>query len=80
MSVEERPHPVDREIGAAVRRGRRLRKLSQRTLAHEMGWYTAAVGLIETGEQSLRARDLGRLAEVLRCTVASLLPERWGTR
>lgn len=70
-------HPVDVEIGAAIRAARETAGMSQGALARTLDWHRPTLTIVESGEQGLRARDLSRLALALGVPVAALLPAAW---
>jgi len=62
-------------VGAHIRRLRRRRGLTQRTLAEACGLSTNAVGLIERGESSPSVSTLHRLALALEAPIADLFAD-----
>lgn len=68
---------MDRELhlnlGAAVRRIRRERGLSQEQLAHAIGYHRTFVGAIERGERNLTLSTVTELAERLGVSWRDLL-------
>lgn len=69
---------TDRELGLAIRAAREAAGISQNRFAGYLkdcglGFWQVTVSRIELGERSVRAVELGPIAQVLGVTVASLL-------
>lgn len=69
--------PILSALGAAIRHQRKLKNLSQETLAHLAGLDRSYLGQVERGENSIALHPLVRLAKTLEITVAQLF-ERAG--
>jgi len=73
--VPARPlNAADALVGAAVRRARRVRGLSQAALAVEVGVTQYAISRVENGRRSLTLPEAWRLARALGVTLDDLAP------
>ena len=66
---EDGPDPIDMHVGRRIRRRRRMLRLSQATLAEQLGKTFQAIQKYETGENRISASTLWRLALVLEMPV-----------
>lgn len=64
-----------RRFGSAIRRLRKAQRLSQERLANVCGLHRTFVGAIERGESNVSLATLGRLAEGLAVSIATLAAE-----
>lgn len=60
------------ELGRRIRARRNALGLAQEAMALEAGFNRSYIGKVERGESNVSFRTLCRLAEVLRCDVATL--------
>ncbi|MNE59393.1 anaerobic benzoate catabolism transcriptional regulator [compost metagenome] len=61
-------------LGARIRAQRKAQKLSQDGLAFACGLDRSYMGRIERGEVNITVEKLYRLAQILQCEPATLLP------
>lgn len=76
--MKNTPHPVDKHVGAAVRRERTLRGMSQSKLAEAVGITFQQVQKYENGSNRIGASRMWQFAQALGVPVASFfegLPE-----
>lgn len=66
--------PLAKALGARIRTQRKACRLSQDALALACSIDRSYVGRIERGEVNITVQKLYRIAEVLACDPASLLP------
>jgi len=75
-NVVAAPKPSEtaaKRLGAAVRRLRKAKKLTQEKLAERADLSTNSVGSIERGENDVTISTLRRVAAALDCTASTLL-------
>ncbi|RZL62862.1 MAG: XRE family transcriptional regulator [Variovorax sp.] len=65
--------PVLVALGAAIRKERKVRGMSQEVLAHDSGVERAYMSAIERGMQNLSVMALVRMAKALGLTLADLM-------
>lgn len=65
--------PVLVALGAAIRKARKVRGMSQETLAHDSGVERAYMSAIERGMQNVSVMALVRVASALGLPLAALL-------
>ena len=68
-------HPLYRLIGAAIKKSRKDRDLTQEGLSDRVGISRASLANIETGRQRLLVHQLYRIAEHLGLEISALLPD-----
>lgn len=66
-------HAHRKELGLAIRKERKGKKLSQETLAFECGLHRTYVGSVERGERNLSLDNIVRIAEALGIRPSKLL-------
>lgn len=64
---------VQRKTGAAIRRARLSRNISQEAFADQIGMHRTYYGAIERGERNLTLGSLARIAEGLGLRMSQLL-------
>jgi len=67
------PETAAKRLGAAVRRQRKAKKLTQEKLAERADLSTNYVGNIERGEYDVTVSTLRRVAAAMGCTASALL-------
>ena len=66
-------HRLRKVFGATVRRARKERGLSQEALADLAGLHRTFLGFVERAETNISIDNIGRIADALGVTAASLL-------
>ena len=67
--------PVLVALGAAIRKARKLRSMSQETLAYDSGVERAYMGSIERGMQNVSLMTLARIASALGSPLSALIAD-----
>ncbi len=68
------PHPIYKQIGAAIQRRRKQLDLKQLNVAASLGISRGSLANVETGRQSILVHQLYKFAEILKLSPTDLLP------
>lgn len=66
----KKPNPIDKQVGARIRLGRTIRKISQETLGEGLGVSFQQIQKYETGKNRVGAGRLGDIAAILKQPVS----------
>ena len=69
-----------KEIGRRVKKVREARKMTQAALAERLDMTRTSITNIEKGEQKILIHTMVEIAQALRISLSSLLPEQYETR
>lgn len=70
MATDTRnPSPIDKAVGARIKRLREVREISQKDLARQLGVTYQQFQKYETGENRISAGRLWEIAKILRSTI-----------
>ena len=70
------PVPLQRAIGARIRKFREAKNIAQETFAYEAGLNRAWYGAVERGRYNITASNLARIALALNVEVGELFPSQ----